>query len=247
MLNATLVERRDLAPDLSIMRVLPDAGVPEFIPGQFTRLGMVEHGAKPHVVKRAYSIASAPHEKDALEVCLVKVEGGRMTPGLWELQPGGRLWVDDRPNGDFTLKHVPNRQTLVMIATGTAVAPYVSMLRAEASPHWKRFVVVHGVRRLVDLGYNAELERFAERQDVTYVPIVSRDPLFAGRQGRVQQVFEPDTYRQIVGEPLTPEHTHVYLCGNPEMVKDLRDWLKPLGFSVATRTHFGNLHVERYW
>ncbi len=247
MLNATLVERRDVNDELCIMRVLPDTGVPEFLPGQFTRLGLVEEGQKPHVVKRAYSIGSAASDKQGMDVCLIQVPGGRLTPRLWALRQGERLWVDPRANGDFTLEHVPHGQVLVMIATGTAVAPYVSMLRTYPSSRWKKLIVVHGVRRVIDLAYDAELQGFAARGAATYVPVVSREPSFAGRQGRVQQVFEPDAYQSIVGEPLTPEHTHVYLCGNPEMVKGLRDWLHPLGFTVATRTHRGNLHVERYW
>ncbi len=255
MLNATLAGRVDLCDDLCLLRIRPDGGVPAFVPGQFIRLGLLDHdpsGAPTQtLVKRAYSIASSPTDREGLEVYVVKVREGRLTPEVWDLGVGARLWVDPKVQGDFTLQEVPPQSDLLMVATGTGISPYVSMLRTyAAAPTWRRFTVVHGARRIVDLGFREELEALARRYPhVRYVPIVSRDPdaPWSGLRGRVLQMLEPAAYEGLTGAPLDPATTHVFLCGNPEMVRSAREVLEPRGFVLQTKRRPGSLHMERYW
>jgi ferredoxin/flavodoxin---NADP+ reductase len=256
-LNATLTRRHDLTDGLCILHLRPDAGVSDFEPGQFVRLGLPDSaratpgGEPPALIRRAYSLASAPGESE-LEIFVVEVPEGRLTPEVWKLAVGARLWAEPRMQGDFTLRDVPADHDLIMVATGTGIAPYISMLRAYGGlGRWRRFVVVHGVRRAVDLGYERELEAASQRwPDVHYLPLVSREAAasaWRGRRGRVQHLFEPPGFEPLLGRPLDPAHAHVFLCGNPEMVQSMRALLEPHGFRVASRHRPGTLHVERYW
>ena len=132
--NASVVARRDLGQDLALWVVRHDSEpVPDFEPGQFVQVGLplerpaADGATRVRIVKRAYSIASSPAEKQGFELYLARVAGGRLTPSLWSVGVGGRCWLDPRPKGEFTLADVPPRSDLVLVATGTGIAPYVSI------------------------------------------------------------------------------------------------------------------------
>ena len=253
--NATVVHRQDLTDGLAILRVRPDgSSAPDFVPGQFIQLGLPcapgQQGGEDRFEKRAYSIASSPANKEALEILVALVPGGRLTPAIWALKPGDACWVDPRPLGKFTLEDVPPGRDLVLVATGSGIAPYVSMLRTYARggtehrpERWNRCVVVHGVRRAEDLAYADEIRsRCSQDASLGYLPIVSREPErshWAGLRGRVQSV--------LGCLPLDPATCHVFLCGNPNMIEDVRATLVARGFKHGSPRRGGNLHTERYW
>lgn len=259
--NATLIERRDLNEMLSIVRVRPDSGrVPAFEPGQFITLGL-PRSLPPNVpvnpkrplrtplTKRAYSIGSSPLETESYELFVVLVAEGKLTPRMWTLGVGDRLWMDDVAKGEFTLAPVPPGKDLVMISTGTGIAPFMAMLRRyRGAGRWRRFVMINGVRRESDLGYRQELEALCrEDSSIRYVPIVSRDPEWAGLTGRVQVAVEEANFARYAGEPLAPEQCHVFLCGNPVMIDEMELLLQGRGFTTHSRELSGNIHLERYW
>lgn len=264
-LNATLVARQPVGERLLVLRVRPDAGeLAPFEPGQFVQLGLpmsaAETAASPIALRpgrvrlhrRSYSIASAPAERREIEFYVALVPGGRFTPLLWSLRVGERLWMDPAARGEFGLARVPREAELLLVATGTGLAPFVSMLRAApASERWSRALVVHGVRHPGELGYRAELEARAARDPkVRYAPVVSRpEPAEAwnGLTGRVQAVLEPSRLRALAGFELDPARVHVLLCGNPEMLRDVGALLEPRGFRLDGAGGAGNLHVESYW
>ena len=261
-LNATIVHRREIHERLAILRVRPDAlPFPVFEPGQFVQLGLIqespprpgsEAGAAPRlrIAKRPYSIASSPLETDYYEFFLALIEEGRLTPHLWKLGEGGRCFVDSRAVGTFTLRAVPPGTDVAMVATGTGVAPYVSMLRTyRADPPWRRAVLIHGARHASELAYDVELEALARSDPrFRYVPVVSRDPeTWPGVKGHVQVALDPERFAALAGFPLDASSCHVLLCGNPDMIRSARELLLPLGFAAPTATAAGNLHYERYW
>lgn len=261
-MQARLVSRVDLTPEAMIIKVLPEHdALPEFIPGQYAELAVPKPG-ETKIIRRAYSIASAPDEKDGLEFYLVLVPGGDVTPNLFQLKPGDQLWLGPKIKGKFILDDVPSNKNLVMISTGTGIAPFVSMLRhyqgqnreqqnGEQQNRWQRFILIHGVRQEIDLGYRSELEHFSqENQNVHYLPTVSRagqDSSWSGIRGRVQVVLEEGHYQSIVGVPLDPATTHVFLCGNPEMIDSMEVLLGQKGFQTHSKKNPGNIHLERYW
>ncbi|MEX2673608.1 MAG: ferredoxin--NADP reductase [Phycisphaeraceae bacterium] len=265
--NATVTDWVDLSDELAIFRVKPDSGqVPEFTAGQFAMLALPRNHppiADPKayppddprwkkLVRRAYSIASSPLERDYLEFYVVMVEDGKLTPKIWDQKAGSRIWLDSRINGDFTLDGVPDQQDLVMVSTGTGLAPYISMYKTYRNTgRWRRFVMIHGVRYQQDLGYREELEKIAAEDDsFIYIPTLSREPEdsnWQGLRGRVSELLEPEMYKKLVKAELDPDDAHVYLCGNPAMIDQCEGMLVDRGFVVQTKKQPGNLHFERYW
>lgn len=251
-LNAMLVGRQDLHPELSIVRVRPDQGpVPPFRPGQFVTIGLLDAPAEhspPKLALRPYSVTSAPDKREDVELYVNLVREGALTPHLWTLHEGGRLYLKPTVGGTFTLDEVPNGKDLVMVATGTGLGPYISMLRHFRGKYrWRKFVIIHGVRNVADLGYRDELEAAAKTDaNVLYLPTVTREG-WPGLQGRVQDVLFTDLYPQRVGAPLSPEQCHIFLCGNPVMVEAVESELVARGFRKHKRREPGNVHKEAYW
>ena len=138
-------EAAAIAADLFVLKVRPDARIEPFVSGQYVLLGLSSNrprreGREPEfkeqkpdrLVLRAYSIASAGHETDALEFYISVVSNGSLTPRLVQLEPGDRLNLGEKIRGHFTLHAVPeDREWVVLAATGTGLAPYISMMRAE--------------------------------------------------------------------------------------------------------------------
>jgi ferredoxin--NADP+ reductase len=265
-LNASLTYRHDLNEYLSVVHVRPDSGeVPEFIAGQYITLGLPEQIASPGhdgpepaqksktgLVRRAYSIASSPNLREYLEIFVILVQQGELTEKLWTLAEGDRLWMHKRVKGQFTLDAAPEGKDLVMVSTGTGIAPYMSMLRTyRGQNRWRRFILINGVRLAQDLGYTEEMEQICrEDSTVQYIPLVTREPEdsgYEGLRGRVQTILEPERYKELVGAPLDPETSHVFLCGNPAMIDTVEPMLHERGFTTHGPRSPGNLHFERYW
>jgi len=270
-LNAVIVEREMLTESLGIFRIAYEGGdAPDFEPGQFANLGLPklldatadDTQAPPSqrrrkrvpMTRRAYSIASPPSEKRWLEFYVVAVDEGALTPRLFDLNVGDRLFMETKIKGHFTLKDVPTDKTVVGVATGTGLAPFLSMYHQyKGQGRWKKFVLLHGVRYEDNLGYRDELEQIAKQDDrFIYIPTVTRPDekgTWKGVSGRVTEVFHAGRYEKLVGEPLVADDTHVMLCGNPAMIDQLEiELVERYGYVVKTpRQKDGNLHFERYW
>ncbi len=265
-LNATLAQRIEIVPGLAIFRVAPDGwALPEFTPGQFAVLGLParsprvalsdpeEPGDPDRMIRRAYSIASSSRAREYVEVFANLVRSGELTPRLFALNPGGRLWLGPKFTGMFTLRQVPPGSHLAMIATGTGLAPYMSMLRTElecGGP--RRIAVLHGARHSWDLGYAGELWTMQRQcSNFSYLPTVSRpqaEPVpWGGATGHVQDLWTGGALARAWGFRPTPADTHVLLCGNPAMIDDMTARLGTEGFTLHEPRAPGQVHVERYW
>ena len=263
--NATVIGREQINPQLLILRVEPDTAMFDFKPGQFAVLGLL--GSEPRVaeaaseelvpepdkmIRRAYSIASSSVERRYVEFYLTLITSGQLTPRLFALKHGSRLFLGPKASGLFTLDRVPPDKAVVLIATGTGLAPYLSMLRTMlVNETQRRFVVLHGARFGWDLGYRGELESLARlRPNFTYIPSITRpdqDPHFHGRTGRVQALVEQEVVEKESGVALDPAQADVFLCGNPDMVKAVKVTLEARGFKADQPGKPGTIHVEEYW
>ena len=263
--NATLVEKHLITPRLAVFRVRPDDAHYAFVAGQYTTLGLrrgeprlpgspaEEAGGDPDkLIRRPYSICSSVHEPDSLEFYISLLDGGELTPRLFNLEAGARLFVGTQPRGTLTLDGVPPECDLLLVATGTGLGPYVSMLRshAEAFPA-QQVAVIQGASYSRDLGYLAELRHYAAQlPNLNYLPTVSRaddDPGWDGATGRVQHWIWSSDFGNRFGFPLDPGSTHVFLCGNPDMILQTQELLLGMGFTLDAKGVAGNLHVEKYW
>lgn len=263
--NATVVGREEINPLLLILRVKPDAAVFDYKPGQFGVLGML--GGAPRVagstpepapvepdkiIRRAYSISSSSLERRYVEFFITLITNGGLTPRLFALQYGSRVFMGPKASGLFTLDKVPPEKSVILIGTGTGLAPYVSMLRTLLVHETRRkFVVLHGVRCSWDLGYRGELETLSRlRPNFVYIPSITRpkeDPHFHGHVGRIQTLMEQGVLEKESGVTLDPATAEVFLCGNPDMVKVATEMLQTKGFVAKGGTGPVNIHVEEYW
>ena len=264
--NATLIARQDLTGDSAIFKIEADAPLFEFLSGQYTTIGLPAdaprvEGADPDedangnprkLIIRAYSIASSSKARDYVELYITLVNSGSLTPRLWMLQPGDRLWLGPKAKGLFTLEGVPADCDVVLLGTGTGLAPYISMIRAYHQCNiGRRFVVIHGARYVRDLGYRDELD--ALQRDCTtmvYLPTVSRpegESDWQGHVGRVGSVVADSTLERALDGAFSPKTTHVFVSGNPEMVEDMERVFIERGFTLHSARSPGTLHIERYW
>lgn len=267
ILNAIVALRTEISPWLIILRVVPDGWtLPDFEPGQFAVLGLPGSAprcalAEPEetpsdptrLIRRAYSIASSSLRREFLEFYVALVTTGALTPRLFNLNIGDRLWLSPKITGMFTLAQVPDDQNVVMIATGTGLAPYMSMLTTHlvcGSP--RHFAVLHGARHSWDLGYRSELMTLQHLcHNFSYTPVISRpagEPVpWSGATGYVQDLWRVGIVEKAWGFKPTPQNTHFFLCGSPAMIDAATAMLEEEGFKEHTRKEPGQIHVERYW
>ncbi|MEQ2354262.1 ferredoxin--NADP reductase [Pseudoalteromonas piscicida] len=221
------------------------ADIAPFKAGQYTKLSL-QQGDKR--IARAYSFVNPPSEP-IHEVLLVEVPDGNLSVPLHQLQVGDELEVTYQANGFFILDELPPCDTLWMISTGTAVGPFLSMLReGEVWQKVKQVILIHGVRLNADLCYREELEQLQQqREGFTYVPLVTREQPENGCHGRVTELIENKQLLTHLGYKQFPNNSHFMLCGNPEMVKELSAQLQSMGYERHRRAKPGQITVEQYW
>ena len=203
------------------------------------------------MIRRAYSIASESRADEYLEFYLTVVMSGELTPRLFNLKIKDRLYVGPKAVGVFTLDKAPGKHIL-MIGTGTGLAPYMSMLRSELVCNGSRhFVVVHGARFSWDLGYRTELTGLARHcRNFHYIPVITRpqeDVTWRGRSGYLQNLIASTAIEEETGLALTPENFDIFLCGNPGMIETVIGWAEARGFVRDKGHDIGTLHTEEYW
>lgn len=264
--NATVSRRVEIAPGLIVMRIIPDTLPFRFRAGQYTVLGLRRSapracGRDPvegegqdeeKMIRRAYSIASGSREDEFLEFYLALVESGELSPRLFALKVEDRLFLGNKSTGMFTLERVPAEQHVLLVGTGTGLAPYVSMIRTELECGGPRkFVVLHGAHSSADLGYRTELTALARLcSNLIYIPSITgidEEPGWTGPTGYLQDILFSGVVEDRAGLPVDPEHVHVFLCGNPGMIEATKARLLERGFSPDQRKVMGNVHTEEYW
>lgn len=223
-----------------------------FQPGQFARLGLpaenTDDPAAAPTLWRAYSMVSAPHEAE-LEFYSIVVPEGPFSPRLAGLRPGDALYVDKTPFGFLTLDRFPDGEDLWLLATGTGLSAYMSILRDPAARRrFKRVMLVHGVRAAEELAYRDELQALAGQDaGLSYLPIATREALPGMPQARLTTLIADGRLEQLAGLGLDPARSRIMLCGNPAMLADARKLLGERGFAPGRRGVPGNLAVENYW
>ena len=223
------------------------APINPFTAGQFAKLAIDING---ELVQRAYSYVNSPND-DNLEFYLVTVPDGKLSPKLHSLNEGDSLLITNEAAGFFVLEEVPDCDTLWMIATGTAIGPYLSILQLEQDINrFNNLVLVHAVRHVSDLSYLPLMHKLQLRYQgkLKIQTIVSREHIEGSLYGRVPQLIENGSLEQAVGLPISPEQCHIMLCGNPQMVVDTQKFLKESrGMRKHLRRKPGNITSEHYW
>lgn len=230
-----------------------------FTPGQFARLGLplqATPDAKPEIW-RAYSMVTAP-QQDGLEFYSIVVPDGEFTPRLAQLRVGDPIYIDKSAFGFLTLDRFEPGGNLWLIATGTGLSAYLSLLRDPNT--WllfNRIILVHGVREAAELAYREEILDWATHGSMPspgknltkfdYLPIATREALAHTPQERITTLIASGQLEALANCALDPGTSKVMLCGNPDMLLEARKLLTERGFAVGRRGNLGNLAVENYW
>ncbi len=243
-IQAEVVGVRHWTDDLYSLQV--NAEIQPFTAGQFTKLALEIDNEK---ISRPYSFVNPPHQQP-LEFYYITLPDGPLSKRLSRLEIGDKVWITPRASGFFTLSEIPDADNLWLLATGTALGVFLSILRTQEP--WKRFkkiILVHAVRAVDELTYGDEIKSLDEEHADQFqmIPFVSREETDFAIKGRIPNAIEDGRLETHASLPLTPESSQVMICGNPDMVRDTRRILEHRGMKINRRREPGQITVEKYW
>ncbi len=296
--NASVTRLIKVHGDLLIMRVRPDYELQPHKAGQYTALGLgyweprfpgtAEEDLQPadrtKLARRSYSISCSVLDDqmrlldrgkvDWLEFYIVLVrESGKvlppaLTPRLFLLKEGDRLFMGEKIAGHFTLDPVQAEDTVLFLGTGTGEAPHNYMLwELLRRGHRGRILSACCVRYRKDLGYLAIHDELMRRYPhYTYLPLTTREVESKDHKVYIQDLITSGQLEERLGQALDPRRTHVFLCGNPKMIgvpeknratgefsfpqpPGVIEILEKRGFQTdqPSQKLKGNLHYEEFW
>lgn len=242
-ITGRVLENRQWTPTLFSLRV--DAPRLHFEAGQFVRIGLDLNGER---IARPFSFVNAPDDP-VMEFYGVVVPEGPLSPALARLKPGDLLHVADNPAGWLILSELPPAEELWLVATGTGIAPFLSILRTAAP--WQRYgkvILVHGVRQATELVYRDLIEELMRTHPgkLSYVRFVSREKAAGALEGRIPAAVA-DGRLEAAAAAIAPERSQFMLCGNPQMLKDMQAVLVARGLKKHRRRSPGQITVESFW
>ena len=218
--------------------------------GQFAMIGL-EVSGRP--LLRAYSMASASHE-DHLEFFSIKVPDGPLTSRLQHLKVGDSILVTGKPTGTLILNNLMPGRNLYLMATGTGLAPFLSIIKdPETYERFERVILVHGCRQVAELAYEKMITEELPRHEflgelitgkLIYYPTVTREP-FRNR-GRLTDLITFNTlFDDLQLPPLSSGEDRMMMCGSPSMLKDLVTIVRGMGFAEGNSSTPGQYVIEK--
>ncbi len=242
-LKGSITQNRQWSERLFSLRFSAPLG--EFKAGQFVRIALEIGG---ETVARPYSLVNAPGEPE-LEIFFNIVTDGPLTPRLARMQQGDSFKVAEKPYGFLTIEELPAARHLWMLATGTGVGPFVSILKAGNV--WQKFeksVLVYSVRTADELAYQQEIAAILDQyhQQFSFIPLITREVIAGTINKRVTAAIESGELEQQAGIRLSAEESHVMMCGNSAMITDVTELLKARNMRKHLRREPGHITTEKY-
>ena len=246
--------------DLLTFRVTRPPDI-HYLPGQYARIALQVGN---QLIWRPFSFVSAPGD-DSLEFLAVLVAGGLFTGQLKLVSRGDTIWVAHEHYGFMTPDRFEDGDILWLLATGTGIGAFVSMLRdTRIWGEYQHIVLAHGVRRPAQLVYHDELAAMQDasrvqphRASLTLLGCLSGDPTeVSGTHSlrgyrflpeRISGALESGRLEAKAGIQLSPENSRVMMCGNPAMIDDVRKILHLRGLMPCRRQRPGQFLTENYW
>ena len=218
--------------------------------GHFTMIGLEQEG-KP--LMRAYSLASANYE-DELEFFSIKVPDGPLTSKLQSISVGDELLVNSKATGTLVQDNLLPGRNLYLIATGTGLAPFLSIIRdPEIYEQYDKIVLTHGCRHVEELAYRELITEHLPaheylgddvRDKLVYYPTVTREPF--RNNGRLTDLLRSGKLPADVGlEPINAANDRFMICGSPSMLKEICALLDSKGLREARHGEAAHYVIER--
>lgn len=215
-----------------------------FEAGQFVRVALDIEGER---VARPYSLVNHPGED--LEIYFNIVPEGPLSPRLAELEVGDEIFVTDKANGFLTVDEVPECKHLWMLATGTGLGPFLSLLSTEKA--WQRFekmVLVYSVRDSTELSYLEKIDEIKEQhaQQFVFIPVVTREKVEGAINERIPASIEDGSLEKTAEININENDSHIMMCGNSAMISSVSEVLEKRGMRKHRRREPGHITTEKY-
>lgn len=223
-----------------------ESDIEPFEAGQFVKVALEIKG---EVIGRPYSLVNPP-DSQPLEFYCIEVPNGLLTSHLVKLISGDEILVAPRAHGFMILDEVPQAKYLWLMATGTGVGPFLSILATDKPwQRFKRVVLVYAVRTLSDLSYQERISQILVEhpRQFAFIPFLSREPSDFALPGRIPQAIIDGRLEAHAGIRISAENSQIILCGNPQMVKDTTNALIERGLKKHHRFNPGQITAENYW
>ena len=224
-----------------------------FTPGHYARLGL--QSANEDVVWRPFSVVSSTVD-GYLEFFAVLVPNGEFSVPLSNIREGDTIQVDKASYGFMTIDGFAPGNDLWLLATGTGLGPFISILRDSTT--WNAFeniVLVHSVRYAVELAYQDEIKAIIQEHALgttlparlRYIPVVTRELWTDILSARIPQLIEDGRLEIRAGLKFDLKRSRIMVCGNPAMISELRGIFTARNFHTNRRAAPGQLAFENYW
>lgn len=204
-----------------------------FRAGEFVMVGMGDYDSAP---KRAYSICSGPYD-DELEFYSIKVPNGPLTSKLQHIKVGEDLYVGGKTTGTLITPNIELGGNLWMMATGTGIAPFMSLLRDPATySDFKNIYVTWTTRTMAE---QDSYHTILKDSNCTFIPTITREEFH--RPGRITTLIKEGK----VFESAKPETDKVMICGSTEFNHEMKEYLEGKGWHEGNRSTIGNFVQEK--
>lgn len=246
-LKGKIIEKIQWNERLFSLRIKADFS--DFNAGQFVRVALDIDGEQ---VARPYSLVNAPGDdpEDAvLEIYFNIVEEGPLSPKLAELNAGDEILVTDKANGFLTVDEVPECKHLWLLATGTGVGPFLSILKSEQV--WQRFekvILAYSVRDSSELSYRQVISSIEKNHadQFIFVPFITREPVTGAMNVRIPTSIEDGSLEARTGITINQNDSHVMMCGSSDMIASVTECLEKRGLRKHRRREPGHITTEKY-
>jgi ferredoxin-NADP reductase len=231
--TGTVIKIENETPDTRRYWVqVPELEKFDFVPGQFVTLDLPIH-EKANKRWRSYSIASWPDGTNVFELVIVLDKLGAGTNYIFNEINVDSEFIYRGPQGVFTLKE-PIENDLVLICTGTGIAPFRSMVNYLNihNINRKNIYLVFGCRTKETLLYYNEMKELQDNMPgFQYLPTLSREE-WEGHTGYVHAVYEE------VCQDKRP--VNFFLCGWKGMIDEAKQRIVAMGYDRKS------IHQEIY-
>ena len=203
--------------------------------GEFCMIGL---DLEPKKIMRAYSIVSTNYD-DHLEFLSIKVPDGPLTSKLQNIQVGEEILINPKCTGSLVVDYLIPKKNLILLATGTGIAPFVSIVKdPETYERFDNVYLFHTVREVAEITYKKELTEVEKYMNFVYVPSVTREKYF--RQGRFWNHIQP-----ILERDLDKNYDSIMVCGSPSLNKECRETFKYQKWQEGNTGEMGDFMLER--